>query len=89
MDALEKVWQMKLWLIKQEVNINYDSFDSAVVAAETEEEARNIHPKESWGIRLHNEWDVMSWCKKEDVEIEYIGETDKPKGVILASFNAG
>src|SRR6266550_3316382 len=33
---------MKLWLISQYVNAGYDTYDSAVVAAETEEEARLI-----------------------------------------------
>jgi len=31
---------MKLWIISQSVNRGYDTYDSAVVAAETEEEAR-------------------------------------------------
>ena len=39
---------MKLWLISQDVNNNYDTYDSAVVAAETEEEARVTFPNR-WG----------------------------------------
>ena len=35
---------MKLWKIWQEVNNNYDTYDSAVVVADTEEVARKIHP---------------------------------------------
>lgn len=35
---------MKLWLISQTVNAGYDTFDSAVVCAEDESEARAIHP---------------------------------------------
>jgi hypothetical protein len=42
---------MKLWLISQDVNRGYDTYDSAVVAAETEDEARRIHPAS------HYEWD--------------------------------
>ena len=36
---------MNLYLLTQTVNNNYDTFDSAVVAAETEEKARLIHPR--------------------------------------------
>lgn len=35
---------MKLWLISQSENNSYDSYDSAVVTAETEEEARVTNP---------------------------------------------
>lgn len=35
---------MKLWLLEQTINKNWDTFDSAVVVAETEDEARKIHP---------------------------------------------
>lgn len=33
---------MNLYLISQDVNNDYDTYDSAVVAAESEEEARGI-----------------------------------------------
>jgi len=35
---------LKLWIIEQEENGGYDTYDSAVVAAMTEEEAKRIHP---------------------------------------------
>lgn len=35
---------MKLWRIWQDVNNGYDTFDSAVVAAESEGAARHVHP---------------------------------------------
>ena len=35
---------MKLFLISQDVNDGYDSFDSAVVVAKSEQDAREIHP---------------------------------------------
>ena len=35
---------MKLWLISQDENDGYDTYDSAVVAAETAEAAVLIHP---------------------------------------------
>ena len=39
---------LNLYLISQTVNNGYDTFDSAVVAARDEEDARSIHPVSSW-----------------------------------------
>ena len=35
---------MKLYKLSQEINNHYDTYDSAIVCAENEEEARKIHP---------------------------------------------
>ena len=35
---------MKLYLISQSMRCDYDTYDSAVVAAESESDARTIHP---------------------------------------------
>jgi len=35
---------MNLYLLTQESNNDYDTFDSCIVASETEEEARLTHP---------------------------------------------
>jgi len=35
---------MNLYLISQTINNGYDTYDSAVVCAESEDEARKIHP---------------------------------------------
>lgn len=100
---------MKLFLISQSKVCGYDTYDSAVVAAESEGDARNIHPSESVTHATNGKWmgtysggknigseyendDGYYWPKYSDidsVEVEYIGETYKPRGVILASFNAG
>lgn len=71
---------MRLWLISQDINSGYDTYDSAVVAAETEDAARNI----SVG-------GAGTWCKPEHVRVEVIGEalSGTSEGVILASFHAG
>lgn len=77
---------LKLWLINQSVNNGYDTFDSAVVAAYTEDEARQINPDGSWGEL----W--SGWCKTpEQVTVEYLGiatQSMEP-GIVLSSFNAG
>ncbi len=73
----------KLWLLTQNRNRNYDTYDSCVVIADTEEEARLIEPS-AWSNR-------SSWVDPEYVNVEYIGKTDQvfEKSVICASFNAG
>lgn len=83
---------MKLYHIWQEKNNGYDTHSDMVVCAESEEEARKIHPY--WP----NPWDNgifgrnSSWCNKpEDVHVLYLGEAAEniEKGVICASFHAG
>lgn len=80
---------MKLWLISQSVNNGYDTYDSAVVAAETADEARHIHPNgEAWPKSKY----FYDWAQTPDqVEVRLIGEASPGTvtGLILASFNAG
>jgi len=87
---------MKLYRIWQDVNNNYDTYDSAVVCAENEEEARKIHPDGTYDYPEDEDLEIMdeeygSWVKKKYVKVEYIGEAREglKKGVIVASFNAG
>jgi hypothetical protein len=86
---------MRLFLISQAQNNNYDTFDSAIVCAEDSEEAKSIHPQTSWG-RNHSQYyweqDRGSWASSpEFVKVEEIGQANinQKKGVILASYNAG
>jgi hypothetical protein len=77
---------MKLFHISQTENNNYDTFDSAVVAAESEDAARNTVPGKPFG----HSW--TDWCSTPElVTVCYIGEAAEgtPAGVICASFNAG
>lgn len=96
---------MKLWLISQNVNNNYDTYDSAVVAAETEDEARNIYP-DNWG-HCHKRWNGSkwlrylddgrvldcnsgSWTSPDNVSVQFLADGyEGPAGTVLASFNAG
>ena len=80
---------MKLFLISQNQNNSYDTFDSAVVAAPDEDTAKSIHPRDYPSI-LVEDWD-RDWCHPKYVRVQYIGEaaTDVKQGVICASFNAG
>jgi hypothetical protein len=81
---------MKLWLISQDKNGGYDSYDSAVVAADTILEARNMNPSDGAAM----DWSKChyAWCgSPDDVTVEEIGEAGEwvKQGVICASFNAG
>jgi hypothetical protein len=78
-----------LYLISQSVNNGYDTYDSAVVCAENEDEARGIHPS---GYRCDGDRWCSDWCESvEDVEVQYLGKAadDIPSGVVCSSFNAG
>lgn len=82
-----------LWLLINPGPCGYDTYDSAVVIAETEKEARIIHPSGS------DDWDGKdeygSWCNASEVEVKYLGELSFENyykysfGVVCASFNAG
>lgn len=82
---------MKLWLLSQDVNDEYDTYDSCVVVEQTAEEAKRLHPN---GILRANEegkfeypycsawvssdYDYGDWVKSvDDVNVEYIGEADR------------
>lgn len=77
---------MNLYLISQTEDNDYDTYDSAIVCARSEKEARQIHPGgRKWG-------EAYGWCRSpEAVSVEKIGKADNgvKVGVVLASFNAG
>ncbi|MCK9355720.1 MAG: hypothetical protein M0R22_01005 [Dehalococcoidia bacterium] len=80
---------MKLWKISQEKNRGYETYDSAVVAADTEAEAKRMSPGKGDDITTHS---TGSWVVDPAyVQCEYLGEakTGTHKGVICASYNAG
>ena len=80
---------MKLWLLTQIAVRGYDTYDSCVVAAETEEAAKQIHPT---GNPIGPEAGFFDWpTTSEQVSAVYLGEGDNgmPAGAICASFNAG
>ena len=82
---------MKLWLISQRANNGWDTFDSAVVAAATEDEAQAIHPYGA--VYPEGGWSetYKCWASSPDqVTAEHVGETHLDAGeVVCASFNAG
>ena len=75
---------MELWIISQITNKDYDTYDSAVVAAPTAEAARSITP-----CYVGNVDD--QWAAPEHIRVEHIGtaKAGAEQGLILGSFNAG
>ncbi len=80
---------MLLFVIRQDVNVGYDTYDSAVVAAESAEIARTMHPAY---VSPHVDYGVLrEWAKPKDVKVTLLGTALKGqhRTVIVASFNAG
>jgi hypothetical protein len=94
-----------LWLISQDANNFYDTYDSAVVVAATEADARLIHPDSdhSWDAEK-GEWYkeypdasrryelYSSWAPPGKVQVANVGipAAGMIEGsVICASFNSG
>ena len=79
--------KLKLYLLTQDVNTGYETYDSCVVAAYDEEDARTITPD-------YASWDRMcsSWARHpHEVEVQLLGTVTKgiERGVVHESFNAG
>jgi hypothetical protein len=80
--------EANLYLISHNENKGYDYYDSAVVCAQSESDARQITPGVGeWGSKYSD------WCKSpEDVNVEYIGKAAphiELGAVVCASFING
>ena len=92
---------MKLYKIVRTDSIEWDTYDSAVVAAHDKEEAKLMHPNgDIWaasGYYTNSSTDeyynsIDTWTEPENVIVEYIGEaskTIKESCVVISSYNAG
>lgn len=95
----------KLWLIQQDRNNGYDTFDSAIVCAKSAVAAKHISPSQ-FDYWYNNAWyfkytdghveDIPSggdtWTHPDYVIVTCIGEANakvKEGEVVCASFNAG
>lgn len=73
---------MKLYLLQRGDRIDYDEYDSMVVAAENEHDALRTLPPRG----------LSGWTKElERIKVTCIGNAteDLPVGVVLASYIAG
>jgi hypothetical protein len=81
---------LNLYRISQNENDDYDTYDSAVVAAPDENAARLIHPETDHPPN-HADW-YLTWASHPSkVNVELIGHAlDGTKiGTICSSYNAG
>ena len=87
----------RLYLVKQNENNNWDTFDSFVVVASNAEIARQYHPvHDAYGDRYpEGRWGNhhSSWCSHPNkATATYLGDYvgDKTEGyLVCCSFNAG
>jgi hypothetical protein len=87
---------MNLYKLEQDWNSGYDTYDSAVVAAESSDDARTIHPAGDGEVTTEypkeNRWWLNgSWAPLSEIRATLIGvaEAAIERGVIVASYNAG
>jgi hypothetical protein len=95
---------MRLYLISQNVVDGCGTYEAAVVAADSEDEARTIHP--SFRVTHVNDWNWVGWGTEfgeyeykesswvaysdiQQIKVEYLGETVKSRGLILSSRRRG
>jgi len=96
---------MNIYLLEQDLNNGYDTYDSCVVAAINETAARNTHPSSfvthvkdgKWmgtfanGEYEQSSYDWVPYAEIDRITVKLIGvaNEDVSAGVICASFNAG
>ena len=87
---------MKLFLCSRQDDSDYNTYSDFVVAAETEEDAKDTHPDgdckwngKSWRYR-DRDWSDSTWTTPDKVTVKEIGTAaDGIVGVQCASFHAG
>lgn len=82
---------MNLYHVKQTINNDYDTYSDFVIAANTEEEARNTHPSGNqacWDGTYAGSW--VSIRDRHQLVVTHIGKA-RPgiTGIICRSFHAG
>ena len=79
---------MKLWILSRIDNVGYDEYDSFVVLAKDESEARKLandyDPVASYDTRRKHRWD-----DSKIVTCEQISLRTRKADVLLGSYNAG
>lgn len=85
---------MNLYLISQTENEDYETYDSAVVCAESKKDAARIYPWVEDPDEYEDPWiSSHSWASSpKNVKVKYIGVAAEDiilGSIICASFNAG
>jgi hypothetical protein len=102
MEQNVKTEKLKLWLISQDANSDWDTYDSAVVVADSEEAARLIFPADydqppvwsgdAWRYAHGSIMTSSGWTTPDNVKAECVGiaaDGLKAGDVVCASYNAG
>jgi hypothetical protein len=82
---------LNLYFIQTRCDSGYETYDSAVVVAESAKQARKIHP-DGGSLDITKDGARHSWVGNPDLVIAtFIGKAKRGTkvGVICASFNAG
>ena len=86
---------MNIYKISQTVCRGYDTYDSAIVVAETAQSATLIYPscnkEKNWYEDYENN-SYFAWSHPKDVRVKLIGIASREfteECVLLASYNAG
>ena len=91
---------MNIYLITQNHNNGNDTYDKAVVIAESAEAAKIMLPTvvteddRAWYIESYGEsfplWTVIGWADPEHVTVTLVGVAESTEaGIVCASFNSG
>lgn len=91
---------MNLYLVISHEPSQYcGAFDSCVVSAENEDDARTIHPSEIMTADRYEEWvnnersmyseSWIPFSRRGELEVRLIGTSCVTRGIVLPSFNAG
>lgn len=84
---------MKLYIISQDANTGFETYDAAVVCAPDELTARNMNPRTGEPM-TDAQWkeNHSTWCSSvEQVKVQYLGVAEEgvTTRLVIASFNAG
>lgn len=94
---------MNLYLVSQREQTGYDTYDSMVVSAISEEAAKKICPMSCYKWNNNGHWDFVffdgkrepetrdDWANKlENIKAKYLGKYEGTESkIIITSFNAG
>jgi hypothetical protein len=82
---------LHIFLLNQNTNNKYDTYESAVVIAKNEEEARLIHPDGNI-FTFKREWDMRSWVSPDQVKVQLVGVAGhnwQEGDVVIANYHSG
>lgn len=82
---------MNLYLLEQNVNDNWDTYDSMIICAADPDEAVELSYRGFVRHYIDGHGDWIRYDCKDRIQVELIGAAvvNLEKGIVLSSFNAG